>query len=444
MHAHCSSPARLLLVAAATLVAAGVVAPHVARGQTPVGGPPSGASVYISPGGSSIFTGGLPETLSETVAGVPYDPGLGSFQLDLAFDPGTIDVFVSEGPFLKSTGRATSCGFNAITEMSVIYGCSSTGSQRGASGQGVLALFDVSPAPGLNLKPTLSNGRLGVIDNVRGGTTLFDTEDNLIPIGQLLDALINVRALEGDINGDCKVDISDEQLISEHYGTFLGSLLYITFFDLEPAPNGDYDIDIKDLQFVFGRDHTNCKTPQPTPGTTETPIVPTVEAFTRTPTATRTATPTGTPAVATATTTTSPPATGTPATATASPTSTATPATASPTSTGTPATATATSTAHVAAGTATPTRPASTNTPGAGTPTRAASGTPSAQTPAPTLTPVNTVLANDRPRPRGLPGTGQGSGLTASDWGWLLAFITISVGVLSSVILRNVARDGRP
>ena len=47
--------------------------------------------------------------LEETVAGVPYDPGLGSFQLDIAFDPNTVQISIEEGAFLSSTGRSTSC-----------------------------------------------------------------------------------------------------------------------------------------------------------------------------------------------------------------------------------------------------------------------------------------------------------------------------------------------
>ena len=355
--AHASLPLRLLLPVLIALVAAGTLVPRLATGphaeaRVAALDEPPGASIFIDPAGSTVMIGGPSETLNEIVAGVPFDPGLGSFQLDLVFDPGTIHLVIEEGPFLASTGRATGCSFTALKETEVVYNCTSSGSQRGAYGTGVLARFEVSTAPGLSLKPTLLNGRLATIDNQRGSTDLFDAEGGPIIVGQLLDALVLVRALDGDINQDCKVDITDEQLISIHYGTLLGSLLYVGFYDLEPAPGGDLDIDIKDLQFVFGRDHDNCKTPQPTPQTTETPFIPTVPAFTRTPTPTMT------------------------------PTSTLTPR---PTETATPATPTLT---------AQPTsKPSVTTTPGARTPTRGGTATPASQTQTPTAVATSTPSA---------------------------------------------------
>ncbi len=73
-----------------------------------------------------------------------------------------------------------------------------------------------------------------------------------------------IRRLEGDINKDCKVDITDMQLEASKYGYALGSLLYNVWFDLEPnLPHGDGDIDIKDVQFVWGRSGSTCANPIP-------------------------------------------------------------------------------------------------------------------------------------------------------------------------------------
>ena len=72
-----------------------------------------------------------------------------------------------------------------------------------------------------------------------------------------------MQALVGDLNSDCIVSIVDEQLISAHYQTFFGSLFFISGFDVDPAPNGDLDIDVKDLQLVFGRDGSTCDNPTP-------------------------------------------------------------------------------------------------------------------------------------------------------------------------------------
>ena len=49
---------------------------------------------------------------------------------------------------------------------------------------------------------------------------------------------------------------------SSRYGGFFSSLLYSKWYDLEPA-TPDLDIDIKDLQKVFGRDGSTCQHPNP-------------------------------------------------------------------------------------------------------------------------------------------------------------------------------------
>jgi hypothetical protein len=58
------------------------------------------------------------------------------------------------------------------------------------------------------------------------------------------------------------VDVQDQQMISFRYGSFFGSLLYDKWYDLEPNLH-DLDIDIKDLQKVFGRDGATCQEPNP-------------------------------------------------------------------------------------------------------------------------------------------------------------------------------------
>jgi hypothetical protein len=71
------------------------------------------------------------------------------------------------------------------------------------------------------------------------------------------DSTLTVRMLEGDINLDCSVDIFDAGIIAFKYGSFFGSLLYDPFFDLEPKLT-DFDIDIKDVQFITGRFGSTC------------------------------------------------------------------------------------------------------------------------------------------------------------------------------------------
>jgi hypothetical protein len=76
------------------------------------------------------------------------------------------------------------------------------------------------------------------------------------------DASITVRILEGDLNLDCSVDVADQQEIAGRYGTFFGNIFYDPWYDLEPALK-DFDIDIKDVQKVFGRDGSTCEIPIP-------------------------------------------------------------------------------------------------------------------------------------------------------------------------------------
>ena len=82
-----------------------------------------------------------------------------------------------------------------------------------------------------------------------------------IPIFSCEDAAITVRYLEGDVEPDCQVDAIDQQNIAFRWGARTGSLLYNSRFDLEPSGTvkGDGDVDIKDLQFVFGRHGSNCE-----------------------------------------------------------------------------------------------------------------------------------------------------------------------------------------
>jgi uncharacterized repeat protein (TIGR01451 family) len=77
------------------------------------------------------------------------------------------------------------------------------------------------------------------------------------------DATVTIRMLEGDVDLNCEVDVADDQAMAFRYGSFFGNLLYNKFFDLEPNIAPDFDIDIKDLQTVFGRNGSTCDAPIP-------------------------------------------------------------------------------------------------------------------------------------------------------------------------------------
>ncbi|HWQ29014.1 MAG TPA: hypothetical protein VNN12_08320, partial [Dehalococcoidia bacterium] len=247
-----------------------------------------------------------------------------------------------------------------------------------------------------------------LLDDIRASTKLRDTAGATIPVAAAGDAIVVVRALEGDLNRDCVVNVTDDQMISVRYLAVFGMLAYHPYFDLEPVYT-DGDIDIKDVQFVFGRNGSTCKTPIPpqTPPPETTPTIP--------PTSTRTPTPT---------------ATGTP---TATATATLTP-TATPTGTRTP-TATPTGTRTVSP---TPTR------------TRTPTATPTGvRTPSPTATPtrVSTVLpATPAPSPTvppGLPPSG-GRPLRPARSGAQAAFALaiLGLGALGASVWSRSRRHG--
>ncbi len=120
---------------------------------------------------------------------------------------------------------------------------------------------DFRPTKDNGLSPTLSDDNCEVTDIY--GEQIPGT----LP-GQLTvvcgDVDITIRMLQGDLDLDCDVDVVDDQAMAFRYGAALGLQLYNAWYDLEPKYRaGDGDIDIKDLQFVFGRNWSTCQAPIP-------------------------------------------------------------------------------------------------------------------------------------------------------------------------------------
>ncbi len=174
-------------------------------------------------------------------------------------------------------GAATGqCTQSLILENVIHFGCVTTGQAPGPTGAFDLAVLDLIPHPDLrnDIFPGNNNGVVTIIKD--NGCELVDVfghavdgsiNGGLTPVCG--DLAVTVRMLEGDINLDCQVNVTDEQAIASHYGAFFGSLLYSKFLDLEPALH-DLDIDIKDIQKVFGRDGSTCQNPIPA----QTPVGP--------------------------------------------------------------------------------------------------------------------------------------------------------------------------
>jgi hypothetical protein len=147
----------------------------------------------------------------------------------------------------------------------------------------VVATIHISPEPDLKfrLTPGQKNGVLRTlldenceVADIWGdplGTGVYDIFQREIPLPGIVtgglvetcdDLHVTVRILEGDLNLDCLVDVTDDQSIAFRYGSAFGNLLYDPWFDLEPSLK-DFDVDIKDLQKVFGRNGSTCENPVP-------------------------------------------------------------------------------------------------------------------------------------------------------------------------------------
>jgi hypothetical protein len=244
------------ITAAVMLMGGVLVAPRFDAGAS------GGATVAKSPDAANLFLGGPPLTVEERAIAVG-EPGLGAFDLQVSFNASVVSITATEGPFLASTGNATECTTQYPSPGQLNFSCEATGAPpSGPTGAGVLALLHVVPRASLSISPTSNNAIVIALDDVAAGTALWDVTGAAVPLAQVGDATVAVRALEGDVNTDCIVDVIDDQLITARYQTPDSGPGYHVSYDLEPA-DPDGDIDIKDVQFLYGRHGSNCLVPLP-------------------------------------------------------------------------------------------------------------------------------------------------------------------------------------
>ena len=237
------------------------------------------------------------------VSTTPANLGLGAYEFNVEFDSFVIasvnpqDIIFTYGCYLNGTPNTTSCGTAPATsggypaggrgvpdcsmtilfESSVRFGCVTHGSAAGPAGSFELAYLDLVPAaddvkdmfPGNNNGiPTLIKDNQCELADTLGHPVKNSTNGaGLIPTCG--DIFVTIRILEGDMNLDCVVNLADEAIIAQHYGAFFGSAFYNKWFDLEPSFH-DLDVDIKDVQKVFGREGSTCQNPIPA----QTPVAP--------------------------------------------------------------------------------------------------------------------------------------------------------------------------
>ena len=210
----------------------------------------------------AIFTQSLsnpPSSLNEK--GDPQD--VRAFEYEIRFDGSQVCVSWTPGKFV--TNNNMTCAKTFSEEKGLIeVGCvtQKTSPQAPVDNSNLqLGVIEVRPQPSLYsiINPTQDNGVVVQIRNDQ--CNLADLEGhkiNAAPIGvgtKCPDSDLTIRWLEGDVNGDCVVDTADQQLLAFRWGISKGVTLYNARYNLV----GSNDvINIKDVQFVFGRHNSSC------------------------------------------------------------------------------------------------------------------------------------------------------------------------------------------
>lgn len=243
------------------------------------------------------------------------DPaGLGGFSFDLHYDPtqfinpvNNIDLSPAIALF-AAAGKTLTCQYTIPANGVIHVVCVSTSTVPGLfptfvplptphwinagpvfTGAKVIAHVTMTPQSFLveSIRPNKENGDVSVVKddqvtvtNACGQPLNDETQQtvdcqgtNLLgvgPGGVLFgnpnggEITATIRRLEGDVTGDCTVDVKDMQLEASKFGLSIGDLGYNVFYDVnEPLQHGDGEIDINDVQFVFGRNGSECSNPIP-------------------------------------------------------------------------------------------------------------------------------------------------------------------------------------
>jgi hypothetical protein len=245
--------------ALAAVLAVAVLAPMLEPRHP---GSASGVIVNVAPDppSANVFTGDAPVVVDELVE-MPAGSRLDSFTLTARFDPAVVTVALEDGGFLGSTGRIVSCSASSGGYFERTLSCTSGGNAPRASGDGVLARIVVAraaqAAAGLRASP--GNGGITVVRVDTGATVLRADSGALLPLAGGRAVALAIRTLEGDVTGDCVVDLADVAAVAARYAATEG---FAAMLDVEPA-GGDGDVDMLDGQLVLGRLGSTCANPVP-------------------------------------------------------------------------------------------------------------------------------------------------------------------------------------
>jgi hypothetical protein len=201
----------------------------------------------------------------------PKDPSIdreiGGFSFQVKFDPLKVCVDLAEGPSWQVNPEQI-CTVDDATQGIARINCVTLGKATIIDTDDpvnrILATITIKPQPEeySQIKADQENGNAVQINNE--ACKLTDLQGHAIPTFSCEDADITIRYLEGDVEPDCQVNTLDTQSIAFRWGATKGSLVYLDRFNLEPSgTQADQDIDVNDLQFVYGRFGSTCTAPWP-------------------------------------------------------------------------------------------------------------------------------------------------------------------------------------
>ena len=216
---------------------------------------------------SGTDLGGLTEQLSQAITSPdPKNPNvaqqIAAFEFEVHYDSTKVCVGITTGAAWSAAGAICIIEDSASKpqlEGVARIGCVTTGKGLAVDELAALAQINVYPQPEIysQAKPNQGNGVVVDINNVN--CDVSDEQGEAIPIFSCDDASVTFRYLEGDIEPDCVVDATDAQSIAFRWGASKGSVIYRDFMNLEPSgAQADDDIDVNDLQFVYGRFGSVC------------------------------------------------------------------------------------------------------------------------------------------------------------------------------------------
>ena len=200
---------------------------------------------------------------------------LGGFSFKVTYDETKVCVVLTPGT-VPIVGGWDCIIYDSLTKPSLqgsaTIACNQFGkapiSLIGAFRPRHLATILVQPMPEEYSMMRPNNGNGNVVQIISSACKMTDTQGDAIApdagTPHCTDVDITIRYLEGDVVPDCEVNTLDTQAVAFRWGSQKGSLLYSGFFNTEPSkPQQDDDIDINDLQFVYGRFGSTCENPHP-------------------------------------------------------------------------------------------------------------------------------------------------------------------------------------